>query len=114
MSEGARHWEAWRPHVVNHSGGLAVVPSGYWLPKAPWRLLGMNVVAPFVLFSPDSLSKFPWRAGAQGLGCAWRMAQGLMVQVPLTGSLGPFTELGYPWQKWDSYTWSAGMEGTGY
>lgn len=100
MSEGARH---------------AMAPSGCWQLKAPRHLLGVNVVAPFVLFSLDSLSKFFWRAGTQELWYVWQMAQGLMLQVPLTGSLGPFTELRYPWHKWDlSCTQSAGMEGTGY
>lgn len=94
----AGHWQAQGPCDVNHSGGIAVVHSGYWLLRALWHLLGMNAAAPFVLFSPSGLSKFSlgW-AGARRLGCPWQMAQGLSVQVPLTGSLGPFPELEYPW-----------------
>lgn len=64
MSERAGHWEAWGPHVVNHSGGLDVVRSGCWLLKAPWHLLGMNVVVPFVLFSQTTSPNSP---GGQGL-----------------------------------------------
>lgn len=105
------HWEVRGPRAADYSGGLAVVQSGCWLLRALWHLLGVNVVAPFLLFSP----KFSWRAGAQGLGCPWQMAQGLLLQVPLTGRLGLFTQLGYPWHKWDfSCSQSAGMEGTGY
>lgn len=66
MSEGARHLEAWGPSSVNHSGGLADVPSGYWLLKAPWHLLGMNVVAPFGGFCLALIAS-PNFPGGQGL-----------------------------------------------